>query len=82
MPRQRRSQKKWDFVVSCFLATPITIHAKALLLRKPSVYVIKIYNVAETLVTEFDKQFPPKEILHGTPMQKKFEQMVKRVKPY
>lgn len=42
----------------------------------------KIYNVAETLVTEFDKQFPPKEILHGTPMQKKFEQMVKRVKPY
>lgn len=42
----------------------------------------EIYNVDENLVLEFDKQFSPKEIVYGTPMQKKFEMMIDRVKPY
>lgn len=42
----------------------------------------EIYNVDEGLMSEFDKQFPPKAVVYGTPMQKKFEVMVKRVKPY
>ncbi|MDV0443678.1 GNAT family N-acetyltransferase [Methanorbis rubei] len=40
-----------------------------------------IYNVAESLVSEFDTLFPFKEVIHDTPMQKKFEMMVKKVKP-
>ncbi len=39
-----------------------------------------IYNVDEEKVLEFDKQFPKKEIIIGTPTQKKFEMMVQRVR--
>lgn len=45
-------------------------------------YEDDIYNVDETLVKEFDKQFPSKEIVSGTAMQKKFEMMIERVRPY
>ena len=42
----------------------------------------EIYNIDERLAAEYDKNFPPKEIVLGTPTQKKFEMMVKRVRPY
>ena len=42
----------------------------------------EIYNIDETLAAEYDKLFPPKEAVGGTETQKKFETMVKRVKPY
>ena len=42
----------------------------------------EIYNVDEDTVREFDKQFPEKAVICGTPMQKKFEMMVERVRPY
>lgn len=45
-------------------------------------YEDEIYNINENCAKEFDKQFPAKEIVYGTPGQKKFEIMVKRVKPY
>ena len=41
-----------------------------------------IYNIDETKVQEFDKQFPKKEAIQGVGMQQKFEMMVKRVRPY
>lgn len=45
-------------------------------------YEDEIYNVDEMCVKEFDRQFSNKEIIYGTPMQKKFEMMIERVKPY
>ena len=42
----------------------------------------EIYNIDETLAAEYDKLFPPKEAVGGTETQKKFETMVKRVRPY
>ena len=42
----------------------------------------EIYNVDEKRVKEFDIQFPNKEIVYGTPMQKKFEMMIEKVRPY
>lgn len=42
----------------------------------------EIYNVDKKCVREFDKHFPEKAIISGTPAQKKFEIMVKRVRPY
>ena len=45
-------------------------------------YEDEIYNVDEKCVKEFDRQFSNKEIIYGTPMQKKFEMMIERVKPY
>lgn len=45
-------------------------------------YEDDIYNVDENLVKEFDKGFPYKEIKYGTAMQRKFEMMVERVRPY
>lgn len=45
-------------------------------------YEDEIYNVDRELVKEFDKQFPKKEVVFGTAMQKKFEMMVERVRPY
>lgn len=42
----------------------------------------EIYNVDEKRVKEFDMQFPNKEIVYGTPMQKKFEMMIEKVRPY
>lgn len=41
-----------------------------------------IYNVDETLAKEYDQHFPEKEIVYGTAMQKKFQIMVKKVRPY
>lgn len=41
-----------------------------------------IYHVDERLVLEHDKLFPVKEAVHGTAMQKKFEMIVKKVRPY
>lgn len=40
-----------------------------------------IYNVDEAEVHTFDKQFPPKEIIVGTPSQLKFEQVSKLIRP-
>lgn len=45
-------------------------------------YEDEIYNVDEELVKEFDRQFPAKEIIHGIAMQKKFEMMIEKVRPY
>lgn len=45
-------------------------------------YEDEIYNVNEERVREFDKQFPKKDVIYGTAMQKKFEIMIERVKPY
>lgn len=45
-------------------------------------YEDAIYEVDETQVKEFDRQFPAKEIIFGTPTQKKFEWMLERVKSY
>ena len=45
-------------------------------------YEDDIYHVDETLVKEFDERFPHKEMIRGTAMQKKFEMMVERVRPY
>ena len=42
----------------------------------------EIYNIDEALAAEYDKLFPPKEAVSGTETQKKFETMVKRVRPY
>ena len=42
----------------------------------------EIYNVDEEKAMEFDKQFPEKAVIYGTAMQKKFEMMVERVRPY
>lgn len=42
----------------------------------------EIYNVDEKMVMEFDKQFPEKDVIYGTAMQKKFEMMIERVRPY
>ena len=42
----------------------------------------EIYNVNEELVKEFDKLFPEKEVLSGIKMQKKFEMMIEKVRPY
>ncbi|MCD7918835.1 MAG: N-acetyltransferase [Clostridiales bacterium] len=42
----------------------------------------EIYDVDEAAAEKFDKLFPPKEIISGTPMQMKFDRMVQRVKPY
>ena len=42
----------------------------------------EIYNVDEEKAMEFDKQFPEKAVIHGTAMQKKFEMMIERVRPY
>ena len=42
----------------------------------------EIYNIDETLAAEYDKLFPPKEAVSGTETQKKFETMVKKVRPY
>lgn len=41
----------------------------------------EIYSVDAALAAEYDKLFPPKKIISGTETQKKFEMMVKRVKP-
>ncbi|MBC8546289.1 N-acetyltransferase [Clostridiaceae bacterium NSJ-31] len=45
-------------------------------------YEDEIYNVDESLVKEYDKLFPAKDIVCGTMTQKKFEMMLQRVKPY
>lgn len=45
-------------------------------------YENEIYNVDEKLVKEYDKLFPPKDIVYGTAMQKKFEMMLEKVRPY
>lgn len=45
-------------------------------------YEDEIYDVDDILVKEFDKQFPAKKIASGTAMQKKFEMMIERVRPY
>lgn len=45
-------------------------------------YEDAIYNVDENCVKEFDKQFPNKEIIYGTPTQRRFEMMIKRVRPF
>lgn len=42
----------------------------------------EIYNVDKALAAEYDKNFPKKEVLHGVNMQKKFEMMLERVRPY
>ena len=42
----------------------------------------EIYNVNEEQAQEFDKQFPEKDIISGTAMQKKFEMMIERVRPH
>ena len=42
----------------------------------------EIYNVDDVLVREYDKLFPQKEVVCGNAMQKKFEMMVERVRPY
>lgn len=42
----------------------------------------EIYNVDEEKAMEFDKQFPEKAVIYGTAMQKKFEMMIERVRPY
>ena len=39
-------------------------------------------QIDEALASEYDKLFPPKEAVGGTETQKKFETMVKRVRPY
>ncbi len=45
-------------------------------------YEDEIYNVDDNMVKEYDKNFQDKEIIYGTPMQKKFEEISKKVKPY
>lgn len=40
-----------------------------------------IYNVDQDLALAFDRQFPSKELVYGTPSQKKFEMIAGRVKP-
>ncbi len=42
----------------------------------------EIYNVAEGPAREYDRLFPEKEAVRGTAMQKRFEEMVKRVRPF
>lgn len=36
----------------------------------------EIYQVDKSAANEFDKRFPPKEIIVGTPSQKRFDQIV------
>lgn len=45
-------------------------------------YEDEIYNVNEEQVRQFDRQFPQKAVVYGTAMQKKYEIMIERVKPY
>ena len=42
----------------------------------------EVYNVDETLAQEYDRSFPVKEVIVGTPMQQRFEMMVARVRAY
>lgn len=42
----------------------------------------EIYHVEEELVREYDRLFPEKEIVRGTAMQKRFEEMAARVRPF
>lgn len=41
-----------------------------------------VYNIDETLAKEYDRQFTTKEIITDTPMQQRFEMMMKRMRPY
>lgn len=43
-------------------------------------YEDEIYDVDVAKAEQFDKLFPPKEIVKGTPTQNKYEKMVRRVK--
>ena len=45
-------------------------------------YEDDVYNVDEAEAQAYDKQFPAKAIVTGTPMQKRFEMIVARVRPY
>ena len=37
---------------------------------------LRIYQIDKSAANEFDKRFPPKEIVVGTPSQKRFNQIV------
>lgn len=41
-----------------------------------------IYNIDPEKVNEFDKNFPPKEAIAGIKMQKRFEELAGKVKPF
>lgn len=45
-------------------------------------YEDPVYNVDENLAEEYDKLFPAKNIVYGTAAQRKFEMMLRRVRPY
>ena len=45
-------------------------------------YEDDIYNVDENAVSEFDKSFPPKTQISGTPSQQQFLEMVAKCKPF
>lgn len=57
------------------------LYCGALSNAKGRYYENDIYNIDEALVLEFDKQFPPKEVIIGTPSQKRFEFMSTQTKP-
>ena len=45
-------------------------------------YEDSVYNVSEEAVREFDKNFPPKTPISGTPSQQYFLEMVNNCRPY
>lgn len=45
-------------------------------------YEDEIYDVEEGAAREYDRLFPKKEIVRGTAMQKRFEEMAARVRPF
>lgn len=45
-------------------------------------YEDKIYEIDEAATAEFDKQFPPKEVIVGTPSQQYFLEMCARCRPF
>lgn len=58
------------------------LHTGALADAKGRYYEDDIYNVDEAMVREYDKLFPEKPVIQGIGMQKKFEMMLERVRPY
>ena len=57
------------------------LYEGALAEAKGRYYEDAIFNIDESLVAEYDRKFPQKEKISGTPSQQRFEEIVGMVKP-
>ena len=58
------------------------LHEGALSQAKGRYFEDAVYEVDDALVKEYDRKFPAKEAIHGIGMQKRFAEMVRRVRPF